>query len=240
MKSNNTESDTNIVAVVQARMGSTRLPHKMMLSLHGQPIIEWVLRKVRMSKLLDNITVAIPDNRDNDVLKECLESLEADVYRGSENDVLNRIYNAAKTKAATHVVRVCADNPLVSGNEIDNLIKFYLENPCDYAYNGVPKGNAYPDGLGAEIVPFAVLEYLEKIVMEKSDREHCFSFIVKNREKFSVKTFDPPNPRLAHPELRLDIDDFEDYRRLCLKALSIDIGDDALVRVIRGDNSNQS
>ena len=226
---------TKIVAVIQARIGSTRLPYKMMLSLHGHPIIEWVLRRVQKSKLLNDIIVAIPNSKQNNILRKCVESLNAEVYCGSEHDVLNRIYNAAKTKAATHVVRVCADNPLVSGNEIDNLISFFLENPCDYAYNGMSIENSYPDGLGAELVPFSVLEYLENTVIEPSHREHCFLYITDNSSEFIVKTFNPPNPRIANPGLKLDVDDFDDYQRLWLKDYSMDTPDESLVELFTQD-----
>lgn len=228
--------ETKIVAVIQARLGSARLPYKMMLSLHGHPIIEWVVRRVKKSKLLNDIIVAIPNNKQNVVLRKCLELLDVEVYCGSEHDVLNRIYNAAKTKNATHVVRVCADNPLISGNEIDNLISFSLANPCDYAYNGTPIGNSYPDGLGAELVPFSVLEYLENTLIEPSHREHCFLYIAENDQEFTVKTFDPLNPRIANPELKLDVDDFEDYQRLWLKDFSIDTPDEVLVEVFSEDD----
>ena len=116
---------TNIVAIIQARMGSARLPYKMMLSLHGHPIIEWVLKRVKSSQKLHSIVVAIPLSSENDILEKYLRSLEVDVYRGNEEDVLLRFYEAAKLKKATHIVRVCADNPLISSEEIDYLIKFY-------------------------------------------------------------------------------------------------------------------
>lgn len=220
-----------IVAVIQARLGSTRLPYKMMLSLHGRPIIEWVVLRVLKARLLDDIVVAIPDSEENDVLEKYLARLEVDVYRGQEHDVLNRIYNAAKLKQATHVVRVCADNPLISGAEIDNLIDYYLNNPCDYAYNGVPRGNTYPDGLGAEIVPFPMLEQLEKIVTRLAQREHCFAYITENQEQFIVRTFNPPNCRVANPELKLDIDCFEDYYHMSLKDFELDTPDEMLVEI---------
>ncbi|MBN2523981.1 MAG: hypothetical protein JXB24_11970, partial [Bacteroidales bacterium] len=223
---------TNIVAIIQARMGSARLPYKMMLSLHGHPIIEWVLKRVKSSQKLDGIVAAIPLSSENDILEKYLRLLEVDVYRGNEEDVLARFYEAAKLKKATHIVRVCADNPLISGEEIDNLIKFYFDNPCDYAYNHIPVGNTYPDGLGAEIISFDLLEYLEKNVVEQKHREHCLSYITDYSDCFSIKTFDPVNKRIARPELKLDIDTFEDYRRLCLKNFEIDASAEELVKIL--------
>jgi len=222
----------NIVGIIQARLGSTRLPYKMLLSLHGHPIIKWVVYRASNSMRLNDLIVAIPDNAENDVLENYLHKLKADVFRGPEDDVLKRFYLSAKEKHATHIVRICADNPLISGEAIDHLIEFYFANPCDYAYNHIPRGNTYPDGLGAEIISFDLLEYLEKNAVEPKYREHCFSYITDHPDRFSIKTFDPVNKRIACPELKLDIDTFEDYRRLSLKDFEIDTSAEELVKIL--------
>lgn len=181
------------VAIIQARLGSTRLPYKMMLSLHGKPIIEWVIRRVQNSKLLDDIIVAIPVSEDNDVLAKYITELGVKVYRGSESNVLNRFYESVKHEDAIYIVRICADNPLIDGNEIDNLINFYQENSCDYAYNHIPRDNLYPDGLGAEIISFELLKDMNEIVTLQHHKEHCLSYIWDNKEKYIIKTFNPLN-----------------------------------------------
>ena len=84
------------VAIIQARMGSSRLPNKMLLYLHGYPICEWVYKRVKMSKKIDQIIFALPDTEDNYVLARYLESIGADVFRGSENNLVDRYYRAAK------------------------------------------------------------------------------------------------------------------------------------------------
>lgn len=152
------------VAIIQARVGSTRLPYKMLLSLHGKPIIEWVVKRVAKSKKIDELVVAIPKTEDNDVLAKYIQDLGFDVFRGSEDNVLGRFYQSVKDKNATHIVRVCADNPLIDGSEIDNLIDFYQNNPCDYAYNHIPTNNLYPDGLGAEIISYGLLKHIHGVV----------------------------------------------------------------------------
>ena len=195
----------NIVAIIQARMGSARPPYKMMLSLHGHPIIEWVLKRVESSQKLDGIVAAIPRSSENDILEKYLHSLEVDVYRGHEEDVLTRFYEAAKLKKVTHIVRVCADNPLISSEEIDHLIKFYFDNPCDYAYNHISLGNTYPDELGTEIISFDLLEYLEENAIEPEYRGHCFFYITDHSDRFSIKTFDFVNKRIACLELKFDM-----------------------------------
>lgn len=203
------------VGVIQARMGSHRLPGKMMLRLHGQPVIEWVVRRVRQARQIDDIVVAIPNTPDNDLLSRFVaENLSAIVYRGPEDDVLTRFVCAARQMKATHVVRICADNPLICGSEIDRLIAFYNRNACDYAYNHIPRGNMYPDGLGAEIVSVEILEEINRKAVASSQREHVFNYIWDNSREFRIATCDPLDIELAHPELELDLDTEEDLRKL--------------------------
>lgn len=207
------------VAIIQARMGATRLPNKMMLHLHGYPVIEWVVRRVKRAQKLDQVVVAIPDTEKDNILQFYLEKIGALVFRGSENDVLERFYQAAKFHKADNIVRVCADNPLISATEIDNLIEFFFQNNCDYAYNHIPLNNKYPDGLGAEIVPFSILEKIYSNAKSERNREHIFTYITDNTKRFSIKTFDPSDPNIAFPEIKLDMDNYQDYN----KFLSIDL-----------------
>ncbi len=219
------------VAIIQARLGSTRLPYKMMLSLHGKPIIEWVIKRVQKSKKLDDIVVAIPISQENDILENYIKKLGVKVYRGSESNVLNRFYEAVKNENATHIVRICADNPLIDGNEIDNLIKFYIKNSCDYAYNHIPKDNLYPDGLGAEIISFELLKFLNENVVLQNHKEHCLSYIWDNKEKFTIKTFDPPNKKLHRADVKLDVDTFDDYYKLAMKNFDINTSSEELIKL---------
>jgi len=222
-----------IVGVVQARIGSTRLPYKMMLSLHGKPLIEWVIKRVQRSTLLDELIIAIPASKDNDILAKYLQELNVKVFRGSESNVLSRFYEAVKDENVTHIVRICADNPLIDGLEIDNLIKFYKNNKCDYAYNHIPKNNLYPDGLGAEIISYKILEELNNIVTLQHHKEHCLSYIHDNSDKYIIKTFDPIDETLHHPELKFDVDTFDDYYKLCMKDFDIDISSRDLVKMFK-------
>jgi len=223
----------NIVAIIQARIGSTRLPHKLLLSLNGYPIIEWVVRRVKKSKFLDDIVVAIPSTDENRILAKYIKRLNVEVYHGDEDDVLKRFYEAAICMNATHIVRVCADNPLISGEEIDHLIQFYQKNHCDYAYNHIPRDNRYPDGFGAEIVSFDLLKGLHRKVKESKYREHCLSYICDHPDEYVIKTFDPPNPEIAYPELKFDIDTFEDYCYLSMCKFGIDIKPFEIIKIFR-------
>lgn len=212
----------NIVAIIQARMGSSRLPCKAMLHLHGLPLIDWVVHRVAKSHLLDEVLVALPDNPLDDILAFHLENQGVAVFRGSENDVLQRFCQAAGSVGATHIVRVCADNPLIWGGEIDHLIRHYQEytdQSALYAYNHIPRNNLYPDGLGAEMLSFPLLRLLDEKATLPEHREHCLSYIWDNPESFVISTFDPLDQRLQQPGIKLDVDTPEDFRKLSLMAI---------------------
>lgn len=224
---------SGVVGIVQSRMGASRLPNKMLLHLHGYPIVEWVYRRALSSEMIDKLVFAVPDTGKDDVLATYLKSLGVNVYRGSEADVVSRFYNAAKEYSAEYVVRICADNPLICGKEIDTLINFYFTEKCDYAYNHIPRGNRYPDGLGAEIVSFDVLETIHCRAEGQSQREHVFNYIWDNPDKFLIKTFDPQDESLAFPHIKLDIDTYDDYMKMLSIDLKIDMSDGEIIRLFR-------
>ena len=212
-----------IVALIQARLGSTRLPGKMLMPLHGVPLIDWVLRRTARSALLDDLVVATTTDPRDAALASHVEGQGVSVFRGPEDDVLERFRQAGQEARATHVVRVCADNPFIWGAEIDALIrKYFALTPCAsdalhdtlYVYNHIPRNNRYPDGLGAEMISFPLLEDLAARAVLPAHREHCFSFIWDNPGLFRIHTFDPQDALLHRPDIKLDIDTAEDYQKL--------------------------
>ena len=225
---------TKIVAVIQARMNSSRLPGKMMLDLKGAPVIEWVYRRVGGARMVDDIIVAVPETPEDKILKEFLEGLGAGVFTGSEKDVLGRFYGAARERGATHVIRVCADNPFISPEEIDALVQFYLSHACDYAYNHIPKGNRYADGLGAEMVAMEVLERIHQRASLPEEREHIFNYVWNHADEFKMATFDPANEKVARPELRLDLDTQDDYDRYRGLPVDIEMPSEKIIELIEG------
>jgi len=217
-----------VVAVVQARMGSLRLPNKMMLWLHGLPVVGWVLHRVRQAKKIDKVVFALPDLATDDVLSTYLQSQGASVFRGDERDVLGRILAAARANCADWVVRICADNPLVAGSEIDRLIEFFCTSSFDYAYNHLPRNNRYPDGLGAEITNIKLLARLGQEASLPDQREHIFNYLWENTNHFRIGTCDPTDPEIAYPYLKFDLDTWSDYERL----LCLDLSPDSSAREV--------
>ena len=212
----------NTVAVIQARMGASRLPNKMLYHLHGYSVVEWVFYRVKQSKLIDRIIFAIPDIKKDDLLAKYLESLGADVYRGSETDLIERYVKASRSVSADEVVRICADNPLICASEIDRLISYFRQNSCDYAYNHVPKENLYPDGIGAEICKYPLLEEIHIKAISPEHREHIFNYIWDHENDYIIKTFEP-DKEIAHPELKLDLDTINDFKYLLEKPYRIEM-----------------
>lgn len=210
-----------IVALIQARMGSSRLPMKSLLCLRGLPLMDWVTRRTRAASLLNAVVVAMPHTAHNDVLAEHVHSQGVPVFRGDEADVLSRMYHAGKAHEATHIVRICADNPLIWGEAIDALVRFYMASGVEYAYNHIPKGNMWPDGLGAEILSFALLEEIHHKATRAEHREHCLSYLWENT--YTRATFDPEDRILCRPDLKLDIDTAEDFCRMARLPLHVDM-----------------
>jgi spore coat polysaccharide biosynthesis protein SpsF len=223
-------SKSNRTAViVQARMGSSRLPGKMMMDLCGQPLLHWVLSRVKKTKLADSILLSTSYKKKDDPLEKLAQELKVTVFRGSETDVLGRFLAAAQMAKADSVVRVCGDNPLISPEEIDRLISFFEktmqeESASDnlYAFNFASKlGNQYPNGFGAEILSMFLLKKISKLDEKLSSREHVTKYIWDHPEQFKIRTFLAPN-EIAYPSVRLDVDSKEDLEKLNVLCAHLD------------------
>ena len=203
-----------IVAIIQARMGSSRFPDKMLVPLAKRPVIEWVLNRVSKAKLLDKVILATSDGPNDDKLCEFAAKRNISVYRGSETDVLGRICDAASSVNATGVVRICGDNPFIAPAEIDRLIKLYVDLGPDYAFNHLDRmNNNYADGFGAEILSMNLLEQLAKTITNFSLREHLTLAVWDRASEIRIKTITAPK-ELAFSEMRFDIDTPSDLERL--------------------------
>jgi len=179
-------SDINIVAIIQARMGSTRLPGKVMKEILGKPVILWDLDRASLSKLIDEIVVAIPYGKENDVIVDTIKEYNDKIIiaRGSEDDVLDRYYQAAVQTNADVVVRITSDCPLIDPIVVDNIIEQFLNNDCDYCSNSLIR--TYPRGLDTEVFSFKALETAWNEATKDYEREHVTSYIIENTDKFKL------------------------------------------------------
>tara|TARA_B110000483_G_scaffold228995_1_gene292565 strand:+ start:3071 stop:3778 length:708 start_codon:yes stop_codon:yes gene_type:complete len=196
--------------IIQARLGSTRLKNKMLLHFKGQSILSWSIQRLMKCKNVEGVAIAIPNNElDAKVLAQCIPQ-EVRIFQGSSEDLCERYYHAAKELACTQVVRVCADNPLICPELVDELIEFHLKNSVDYSWNHIPLNNQFPDGLGAEITSFQTLEWIFSNA-KGAQREHLFNVLRENKTLFHFGTYNPKDSKLCRPELKFDIDTWDDY-----------------------------
>ena len=166
-----------IVAIVQARMGSTRLPNKVMKLIGGVPMIELLLRRLARAEKVDQIVVATSLDERNQPLVEHVRSLGYACEQGSENDVLDRFLQAAKKHQADVLVRITGDCPLVDPTLVDDVIRCFSAAQVDYFSNTNPP--TYPDGLDIEVFTYKALEQAERETQEQFDREHVTPFLRK-------------------------------------------------------------
>jgi spore coat polysaccharide biosynthesis protein SpsF len=206
-----------VAGVIQARMGSNRLPGKSMAKVYEQfSLLEMVILRVMKAKKLDMIILATSENNNCDPLVEVADRLGILTVRGSEVDVLSRFVNAIQIYKPDVVVRICADNPLIAPGEIDKLVDFSQKGQYDYAANNTPDCGL-PDGLGCEILHSDTIINLTAKELDIGYLEHVTSYITSNPGQYSIGWL-KAEPELWMPELQLDIDtksDLEKMQKVC-------------------------
>jgi len=174
----------NIVAIIQARMGSIRLPGKVLMDIEGKPMLWHVINRVKYSKLINKIVIATSTNKKDDVIEEFCKSNNIDFYRGSEMDVLDRYYQAAKVFKASLIVRITSDCPLIDPEVVDLVIKTHLSSDVDYTSNNIER--TFPRGLDTEVFKFSALEKAYKEAVAPYQREHVTVYIYENPYLFRL------------------------------------------------------
>jgi glutamate-1-semialdehyde aminotransferase/spore coat polysaccharide biosynthesis protein SpsF (cytidylyltransferase family) len=164
-----------IVALIQARMGSSRFPGKVLQDLAGRPMLWHVVNRVRKAEKVDKVVVATTDREVDDPVARFCKQENIACFRGDEQDVLDRFYRAAKANHADVVVRITADCPLIDGAVIDKVLERFERGDCDYACNIIRY--TYPDGLDTEVCSFAALEQAWHEAKKPSEREHVTPYL---------------------------------------------------------------
>jgi spore coat polysaccharide biosynthesis protein SpsF len=173
-----------VVAVIQARMSSSRLPGKVVMPLSGQPLIMFMIARVKRAKLVDHIVVATSTDASDDDLTAILAQHDIDCWRGSLDDVLSRFYDAAVCANADIVVRLTGDCPLIDADLIDTCVALLADQGLDYVTNTTPP--SYPDGLDVEAMTMAALKSAVDEAQLKSEREHVTPFIRTHAQRFAA------------------------------------------------------
>ena len=210
-----------IVGIIQHRNGNTRLPAKVMKEVNGKPLVEIQLERILQSERLDKVVIATTHNKEDDVFVEIGAKYDIDVFRGSENDLVKRLYECALYSGADLVIRICGDNPLIEAKEIDRLINHHS---TDFTSNAGDYGN-YPDGLGAEAYNLETLSHMNMLVDSIKHREHPHKCIYENEEMFVFETMGCPEEYKEFNELKLDVNTIEDFNYI--KSILEEYGNDA-------------
>ena len=176
------EENRPVVVILQARMGSTRLPGKVMKEICGKPVLWHVLNRLLPSTLIDGIVVATTTNSEDDVIEDWCAGAGFNCFRGSAPDVLDRYYRAAIEYKVKTIVRVCADCPLIDPEVVDRVIEEYLDG--DYDHVGIEK--SFPHGLDSEVFSFEVLRKAWLEATLPSEREHVTPYLWKNDTIFKL------------------------------------------------------
>lgn len=197
-----------IVAIVQARMNSTRLPRKVLLDIHGTPMLGRVVERVRQARLLTQVVVATSRGSADDPIAAYCADAAIPYYRGSEDDVLDRYYQAARHFNARVIVRITADCPLIDAGVIDKVIAKFLAGGCDYTTNTLRY--TYPDGLDVEVFATTALTRAWQEATLPAHREHVTEYI-RASGKFRLAGVENEEDLSAH-NYRWTVDNDDDLR----------------------------
>ncbi len=194
-----------ILAIIQARMGSSRLPDKVLKKIMEKPVLWHVIDRVSKSRLINEVIVATTYQREDLAIVEYCASRGIRVFAGSDNDVLDRYYQVAKLLRPDHIVRITADCPLHDPAVIDMVIQKHLDLDNDYTSNTLEE--TFPDGLDCEVFKFSALEQAWKNAKLASEREHVTPYLKKGKQfkKYSIKD------SVDHSQYRWTLDTDRDF-----------------------------
>ena len=198
-------------AILQARMGSSRLKGKVLMKIdEEETIIESVISQLKFSKKLKKIIVATTEKEEDNQIVDKIKELRVNIFRGNENDVLDRYFQCAKKFSLNVVIRITCDNPLIDPKIVDDVIEKFESNDFDCVSN--VRSRTFPQGTEVEIFSFKALKKAWEEAKKKSEREHVTQYFYNNPNKFNVFN-------LSHTEnlsdLRLTVDKEDDLKLIC-------------------------
>jgi len=217
-----------VVAIIQARTGSTRLQGKVLMDIVGKPMLWHIVERAKRCKKVNSIIVATTTNQDDNAVMKVSKNCGVETFAGKENDVLDRYFQAAKKFSADIIVRITADCPLINPDTIDKMVTLCLKENADYIC-GHPKFASIEQGV--EVFSFIALEKAKNMATKDYQREHVTIFIKENPKLFKIATIIPKSI-FQRKDMRLTVDTKEDlelmqeiYNRLYKKNEIIDIED---------------
>lgn len=198
-----------IYAMIQARMGSSRLPGKVMKEVLGKPILQHIIERLDFCNEIDKIIVITSDEAENEPIRELCDNLSVDCFSGNEFDVLDRYYQAAivlNLNDGDNIVRITADCPLIDSKIVDEVIRKHLEGNFDYTTNTLIR--SFPDGLDCEVFTVPILKEMWDTAKLKSEREHVTLFIKNNPDNYNLGNI---KQDCDLSDLRWTVDEKEDF-----------------------------
>jgi len=222
-----------VKAIIQARVASTRLPTKVLLKVMDKTVLEYVIERVKKAKNIEKVIVATTVKKEDLQIVNLLDRLKIDLFRGSEEDVLDRYYRAAELFKAKYIVRITADCPLIDPQIVDDVIDYYFESGADYCSNTLEA--TFPDGEDVEIFSFKVLSEAWKNARLLSEREHVTPYIKKHPEKFKLVNL---KNKIDLSDKRWTLDRKEDFKFIkavleCLYPVNPDFSMDDILNFLQ-------
>lgn len=201
-------NNKKIAIIIEARMTSTRLPGKVLMPVLGEPCLHRMIERLRKSKKIDDVIVATTINKTDDCIVDLCKKINCNYYRGSEEDVLGRVLQAAKSQSVDLIVEIPGDNICIDWRHVDRLIEEFFSGEYDFVSNCIER--SFPMGFDVKVFKASVLEEVEKITQNPKDREHVSLYIYMHPEKYHLKNW-KAGGKMLWPELQITLDTKEDY-----------------------------
>ena len=216
-----------VIAILQARTSSSRLPNKVLLPILGEPMLARQIERVLRATEITELIVATSNESSDDRIVEVCDMMDVSCFRGDLNDVLDRFYQAGLHARADHIVRLTGDCPLISPDIIDLVIRKHLNSGADYTTNCMPP--SFPDGLDVEIAKFSVIKEIWQSAVLPSEREHVTLAILDKKRNYELANFCSKNDLSDHRWTVDEPTDFEFvaeiYARLYQQNNEFDVAD---------------
>jgi spore coat polysaccharide biosynthesis protein SpsF len=203
------DNNRKIAATIQARMGSSRLPGKVLMEVLDKPLLYYMVERLRKCKKLDDVILATTTNPKDDVLADFAEKNGLTYYRGSEEDVLSRVLETAQTNGVDIIVETTGDCPLIDPVVVDKVVELYLENDYDYVSNTVKR--TFPRGMDTQVFATEKLAEIDSIATDPADREHVSLYFYEVEGRYKLGNLDSNLPE-KYWDARLTVDTPEDFQ----------------------------
>lgn len=205
----------SIDIILQARVGSKRLPKKVLMKLGGNSVLNHIISRIKKISSIRNLIIATSENKsDDEIIKHCKNISNIQFFRGSEHDVLDRYYKAALQYGSKNIIRITGDCPMIDPSVVEQVIDLFQTKKLDYVSNSLPR--TFPDGLDCEIFSFKVLEYSFFNAKTEFAREHVTAFVRGVSKEKSKRKFKKGNVSFSSDfsKIRWTIDYIEDLERI--------------------------